>query len=197
MAVQTYTPTHSIPRRWPPQGKWTYEDYARLPDNGMRYEVIRGNLYMSPAPRTKHQEVSFALAVEMHHYSKERALGRVYVAPIDVVLPNLAAPVQPDILFITQDNINIVAETKIEGVPNLIVEILSPSNPNHDRQVKFRLYAQVGVQEYWIVDPDSCQVDVFALRGNAYVPLGPFGPDGQAHSELLAGFTVMINEICR
>lgn len=181
---------------WPAQGEWTYEDYARLPDDGNRYEVIEGNVHMRPAPRTRHQRVSFELAVALHLFTKEQELGAIYEAPIDVVLPELASPVQPDILYIPTAQLDIVKEKLIEGAPALIVEVLSPGNPDHDRRTKFHLYARAGVQEYWIVDADSCLVEVFSLRGNAYVPYGRYGPEDVVYSELLPGLQVPVRAFC-
>jgi Uma2 family endonuclease len=180
----------------PPQGQWTYPDYRRLPDNGMRYEIIRGELFMSPAPRPKHQEVSLNLALAMHQFVKEHGLGKVYSAPIDLILPDLANPVQPDLLFIRQERLAMVKENFIEGAPDLIVEVLSPSNPDLDRRIKFQIYAQAGVAEYWLVDPEHRQIEVYVLRGQAYALAGTFGPEQQLRSEVLAAFAGPVGEIC-
>lgn len=184
-------------RDWPPpQGRWTYPDYARLPDNGMRYEVIEGDLFMNPAPRPKHQKVSLNLAVALHQFVKQHNLGDVYEAPIDVILPNLASTVQPDLLFIAGNRLDIVKEEFIEGVPDLIIEVLSPGNPDYDRRTKFQLYARAGVREYWIIDPDACTIDIFVLRGQAYAPLGGFSSGDKTRSEVLADFRLRVAEIC-
>ncbi len=195
MALLTPTPTSNV-FSWPAQGEWTYADYARLPDNGMRYEVIKRELFNSPAPTTKHQLVSLNLAAALHQFVKKHKLGVVFEAPTDVLLLDLASPVQPDILFIPQEKRSMIKANFIEGVPALIVEILSPSNPEHDQQRKFLLYAQAGVAEYWIVDPTSCAVDIFVLRGNAYVPLGHFGLSDTAVSELLPQFQIKVADFC-
>jgi len=184
-------------RRWPPrQGEWTYDDYARLPDNGMRYEVIEGDLYMSPAPRPKHQLVSGKLVYAFHQFLREHDLGQIYHAPVDVNMPGLTSPVQPDLLFISHKNMDIITEKRIDGVPDLIIEILSPGNPMHDRDTKFHVYARAGVNEYWIIDPDTCIVDVFVLRGQAYAPLGNFGENDKVQSELLPDLILTVSEIC-
>lgn len=186
----------SVIYEWPAQGAWTYDDYARLPDGEWRYEVIRGELHMSPAPNSDHQRLSFLLAVAIHLYVEAHNLGRIYEAPIDVILPDLATPVQPDILFIRPDNLEIVRSANIEGVPDLIIEVLSRDNPSHDRRTKYRLYAEAGVKEYWIVDPERCEIDVYALRGNAYVPFGRFTRGGVIRSELLPELRIPVDEIC-
>jgi Uma2 family endonuclease len=192
----TLDKSQSVTYRWPPQGEWTYDDYARLPDDGWRYEVIRGELHMSPAPNVNHQQASIGLAVALHIFVKKHHLGRVLEAPVDVILPDLATPVQPDIVFIHADNSEIIKTANIEGVPDLIVEISSPGTARYDRRTKYRLYAEAGVREFWIVDPDECAVDVYALRGNAYVPFGHYVGDGIIQSELLPDLRIPLTEIC-
>ena len=184
-------------RRWPPpQGEWTYADYARLPDNGMRYEVIQGELYMVPAPRPKHQRAVASLYGRLWEYLQRQPAGEAFFSPIDVILSDLATPVQPDMLFIANDRLHIIKEDSIEGAPDLIVEVISPGNPMHDRRTKFQLYARAGVREYWIVDPEARTIDIYVLRGQAYAPLGSFGPEEYTCSEVLADFAVGVSEIC-
>jgi Uma2 family endonuclease len=197
MTVETVTRSSLQTSRWPPpQGEWTFADYARLPDNGMRYEVIQGDLHMNPAPRPRHQRIVLDLSVILHQFVGSRDLGEVYVAPIDVILPDLASPVQPDVLFVAADRLDIIKDEFVEGAPDLIVEVLSPGNPLYDRRTKFQLYARAGVREYWIVDPETRTIDVFVLRGRAYAPLGSFGPGEQARSEVLSDLTVRVSEVC-
>lgn len=151
---------------------------------------------MSPAPSTRHQEIILELAALIRQLVKEKELGKIYIAPVDVIIPDLAQPVQPDILFIPADKLDIVKENFIEGVPALIIEVLSPGNPRHDRYTKYRLYAEAGVKEYWIVDPDACTADIYALRGQAYVPFGHFTLDSIIQSELLPDLRIPMPEIC-
>lgn len=180
----------------PPQGKWTYADYLYLPDDNMRYEIIGGNLYMSPAPHPNHQFVLGELFATFQEHVKKNQLGRVYISPIDVVMLPFATPVQPDMLFISRDRLNIITETRIEGSPDLVVEVLSPGNIAHDLETKFKAYADAGVKEYWIVDAENCTIQVNVLRGRAYAPLGQFSGDEQAFSEVLLDFKVQVSEIC-
>ena len=199
MAVQTFPRTRPVELQWPPpQGRWTYEDYKRLPDDGWRYEVIEGELLMSPAPSTNHQRTSAKLQFAIMSFVESRKLGEVLDAPTDVRLGELASPVQPDILFIRQERLNIIKKDWVEGAPDLIVEILSPSNWIDDRRAKYRLYAQAGVREYWIVDPDKRQIEVFVQRvhGSDYELIGRFGPGEQAASEVLTGFQIGVDEVC-
>ncbi len=195
MAIQSIAPQRPAEPVWPPQGQWTYEDYRRLPDDGWRYEVIEGELRMNPAPSFWHQEASFNLSLELGNFVKRQRLGKVVTAPIDVKLGELANPVQPDILFIHKDRLDIIQERWIDGPPDLIVEILSPSNWIDDRRTKYRLYALSGVREYWIVDPDKRQIEVFVLRRGDYELIGRFGPDESARSEVLDGFEVAVSTV--
>lgn len=186
----------SVTYHWPEQGNWTYEDYARLPDNGWRYEVIRGELHMSPAPSVAHQQASIALAVALYNHVRERGLGRVFEAPIDVILPDRATPVQPDIVLVLAANLHIVQTANIRGTPDLVVEILSPSTAAHDRHTKYGLYAEAGVTEYWIIDPEACSADIYTRRGSAFVPLGHYEREGVLQSELLPDLRIVMSELC-
>ena len=180
----------------PVQGQWTYDDYALLPDDGKRYEVIRGELYMSAAPRPLHQRVIFRLSYFLEAFLEERSIGIAYSAPIDVLLPEkLGDPVQPDILFVRSDRIEIVGETYIEGAPDLVMEVLSPSNPSHDRSLKYELYQEAGVLEYWIIDPRERTNEIHVLRAGSYILLGRFGEDETARSEQLEGFAVPVDDL--
>ncbi len=197
MLVRTFQ-SQPVESTWSPpvQGQWTYADYKRLPDDGWRYEVIRGELKMSPAPKPRHQLVSLNLALAMVNFVKQGKLGQVLTAPVDVRLGELADPVQPDILFIRQERLSIIQEGWIEGAPDLIVEILSPGNWLDDRRIKYRVYAQAGVTEYWIVDPDRREIEVFVLRRGDYMLLGRFSSGETAFSEVLAGFKVEVDQVC-
>ena len=180
----------------PVQGHWTYDDYARLPDDGMRYEVIRGELYMSAAPRPIHQRIIVRISSSLDTFLRQRNLGEILTAPIDVLLPQkLGDPVQPDIVVIRSERLQIVGELNIQGAPDLVMEVLSPSNPAHDRDLKYELYAEAGVPEYWIIDPHERTVEIFVLSSGAYELLGRFGENETADSQVLDGFAVSVNEI--
>lgn len=184
-------------RPWPPeQGEWIYEDWLRLPDDGWKYEVIKGVLYMAPAPRPRHQAISRELLYRLLSHVEAQALGEVYYAPIDVFLPEQETPVQPDLLFIARDRLDIVRPDEgIYGAPDLIVEILSPSDWYTDRKVKFPLYAETGVREYWMVDPKARTIEVYVLREATYELLGRWGAGEVARSEVLPEFEVAVDEV--
>jgi Uma2 family endonuclease len=115
---------------------------------------------MSPAPSTHHQTVSRRIQFQLYVQIEQRGLGQVFNAPTDVEL----APhdvVQPDLVIVLQRNARIVLPKRIRGVPDLVIEILSDSNPDHDRVLKLEMYQRVGVPEYWIVNPDEESVDIY------------------------------------
>jgi Uma2 family endonuclease len=180
----------------PAQGDWTYEDYCRLPDDGWRYEVLRGVLHMAPAPSWGHQQAVWNFGFLLKLFVRNRNLGEVSGAPSDILLPGgLATPVQPDFFFIARERRGIIHDSHVEGAPDLVLEVLSPSNWLTDRREKFEIYAEAGVREYWIADPKARTIEVFILRGGAYELLGSFGPGERTRSEVLPGFEPAIDEI--
>jgi Uncharacterized protein conserved in cyanobacteria, COG4636 len=138
--------TAAAPLVGPPQGRWTYADYAALPDDGNRYEIIAGVLYMTPAPGTGHQSVSARLVTFLVTHVEFAGLGRVFAAPVDVELaPDTV--VQPDIVVVLSANLDRITPSRIIGAPDLVVEILSPGTAGYDRREKQDAYARAGVGE--------------------------------------------------
>jgi Uma2 family endonuclease len=148
-------------------GKLTYEDYVELPDDGRRYEILDGGLEVSPAPRPRHQIVLTNLLVVLHAHVRERGLGMVCPAPIDVILAHDSI-VQPDLVFVATGRESIVTERAIEGPPDLAVEILSADSERRDRGAKAGLYARYGVRHYWIVDPVARTLETYEVEGKEY-----------------------------
>jgi Uma2 family endonuclease len=183
-------------RAFPLQGDWAYEDYRRLPDDGWRYEVIEGVLHMTPAPKTRHQIILKRLALLFGSFLDQHPAGEFLFAPVDVLLPDdLGTPVQPDLIFLRRERLGLIGEDSVQGAPDLIVEILSPSNWITDRRDKHRIYAEAGVAEYWIVDPAAKTVEVFVLKDGGYELLGRFSPGDAARSEVLPGFQPAIADL--
>jgi Uma2 family endonuclease len=178
---------------FPHQGEWIYKDWLRFPDDGWTYEIINGVLHMAPPPTINHQRASTELVTAMRIHAKSNALGEVLPAPAGVRLPNQPVPVQPDILFVSQDRLNIIGTNYVEGAPDLIVEVLSPSNRTHDRETKFNLYQEAGVSEYWLVDYEAKTVEVFTLRQGQYTLVGLYSGGDEVISEALAGFSITPN----
>lgn len=146
----------------------TYQHYAALPSDGRRYEIHEGELSVTPAPSPKHQDVILNLAIALKAHVDARRLGKVFVAPLDVILSDRTV-VQPDIVYVATDRVGRISERGVEGAPTLVVEILSPSTRETDRHTKLRLYASYGVPWYWIMDPDSRVVEAYRLEAASYV----------------------------
>jgi Uma2 family endonuclease len=146
--------------RHPPQGHWTYAEFSRLPEDGNRYEVIAGDLYVTPSPRPRHQWVVGNLDFALQAYVRSHDLGRVYIGPIDVLFAE-GDYLAPDLVFIRKDRLDIVSERGLEAAPDLVVEVLSPSTAGRDRILKRDRYLHFGVPEYWAVDPNAAEVLVF------------------------------------
>ena len=132
----------------------TYQDYLALPNDGKRYEIHDGELSVTPAPNRDPQDVILALGATLRAHVLAGGLGKVYVAPFDVILSDTTV-VQPDLIFVAADRAGIALYHGIEGAPTLAVEILSPSSIRTDRTTKHKLYARLGVPYYWIVDPKT------------------------------------------
>lgn len=179
---------------WPAPGEWTYEDYLRLPDDGNRYEVIRGFLYVTAAPLPKHQFAVLRLGRFFDEFVSSRDLGVVLTAPLDVKLPlGLAAPVQPDVVVFRKGNEPGWDASLFEGVPDLVVEVLSPSTRRRDRTVKLQAYQEAGVPEYWMVDLDARTVVVYGLEpGTGYTEACRGGVGETVGSSVLSGFRLEV-----
>jgi Uma2 family endonuclease len=187
---------NAVEPAWPPpQGEWTYEDWCKLPEDGYRYEVIAGVLYVSPPPSIPHQRISIALVGHFLDFLKMQPLGEILTAPVGVRLPRQPVPLQPDIVFIRTERLGMVGEAYVEGAPDLLVEILSPSNWLYDRREKMQAYQEAGVAEYWIVDPHALTIDVYVLEQGAYGLLGQYRIGEVAHSQVLPGFGVPVETV--
>lgn len=176
-----------------PHIKFTYEDYVNTPED-KRYELLDGELIMTPAPAEIHQRISILLGWRLIQFVTENGLGRVYQAPFDVVLSNTDV-VQPDLLFVSNARAHVVTAANVQGAPDLVVEILSPSTAERDRTLKRRLYARHGVSEYWIVDTEARSVAVLLLREGGFEVAGTYGEGDTLTSPTLAGFELRVDDI--
>jgi Uma2 family endonuclease len=181
---------------YPPQGQWTYEDYLRLPDDGRRYEVLRGVLYVSPTPAPLHQIVLRNVVRQLSLFLEANPVGEFFL-PTDLILPDsLTAPVQPDLFYVRGEQWKgTITSRYMEGVPDLVVEILSPSTRRYDRNAKLSVYAQAGVGEYWLADPLARTFEVLVLRDGAYVPFAELSHGDRLRSELMPSFESSLEEI--
>lgn len=176
--------------------RYTYEDYLSLPDDGKRYQVIEGEIYMVPAPAPWHQDITRKLVILLNEFVERHKLGKVYFALCDVVLSEEDI-IQPDIFFISKEREHIITEQNFQGAPDLIIEIISPFTAKLDKSLKMKLYERFGVKEYWLVDPDGEEIEVLTLKGEGYESIGVFGIEhGQSfESPLLKGFMISLDEI--
>src|SRR6266576_3809052 len=173
--------------------RWTYEEYYRL-DDDQRYEIIAGKLLMAPAPDTWHQSWLNDLNLFLSQFVKQRKLGRIFIAPIDVVLDS-ENTVQPDIVFVSAANAGIVQRRAIFGTPDLVVELISPSSVRRDRYEKQDLYARFGVKEYWIGDPANKSLEILTLKESRYELHCAAEEKGKLASQVFAGLELDLTEI--
>ncbi|MGQ9627183.1 MAG: Uma2 family endonuclease [Anaerolineae bacterium] len=180
-----------IPREF----KVTYEDYLLLPDYPDRqYELIDGRLLMVPAPRPYHQEILLNLSRRLADFVETRNWGHIFIAPCDVVLSEVDV-VQPDILLISAGRAGIITEKNIQGAPDLVVEIISPSREHWDRIIKRQLYARYSIPEYWLVDPERKTVEVMRLGEEGYEMVETYGAEDVLRSPTLEGLEIKFAEI--
>jgi Uma2 family endonuclease len=177
------------------KGKITVEEFFNMElEEGYFYELINGNIVKKQALSPQHQEAVGSIHAALHNFIKEKQLGKCYMAPIDVFFDKYNNT-QPDILFIKKDRQFIITKHGIEGQPDLIVEVLSPSSFKNDRIVKKSVYLQFGVSEYWIVDPIYQSVEVFNLENGEYVLKHFVVESGELESNVLEGFKIDIKKV--
>lgn len=145
-----------------------YSDLANTPDDGNRYEILEGNLLVTPAPSPFHQRVSKRLQRQLEAYFEARTLGEVFNAPVDVIL-TFHDVVELDLVVVSDPKQ--ITKRAIEGAPLLVVEILSPSTRTRDRTVKARRYAELSIPHYWIVDPDARRIECYRLQATTYAQI--------------------------
>lgn len=175
-----------------PATPWTYEDYVDFPEDGKRYEIVDGEVHVTPAANTRHQDIVLHVAVRLYQHVDRHGGGRVFVAPYDVVLSQTDV-VEPDVVFVADTDAHRITAANLQGPPTLAVEVLS--DPRHDRVRKRRLYAAFGVSEYWIVDPDGERVEVYRLEDGQYPTPTLFEAGATLSTDLLPGLTVDVAEL--
>lgn len=166
---------------------WTLQRWECLPDDGNRYEVIDGVLYMSTSPGMFHEWIIKRLVRLIGVPIEDNGLAYWFTAPPGVLMPG-CDPVQPDFILVRQDRPEVLSGRKVQGVPDLIAEVLSPSNPDHDTNVKRGAYARAGVPEYWILRPATQDILVCWQPDPAlgdYAQERVLEPDGELISETL------------
>ena len=149
--------------------KYTYQDYLELPEEpGYRFEILEGMLVKEPSPNVMHQRVSRRLQRILEDYFWEHdPQGEIFNAPLDTTFNDINV-IQPDLFYISGEQKGIIKDTRVDGPPTLVVEILSPSTSRKDRLIKMRIYQKAGVRHYWLVDPEEKTMECFALKDGLY-----------------------------
>jgi Uma2 family endonuclease len=170
----------------------TYSDLLDFPDDGLRRELIHGEVHVTASPNTRHQTIAGRLYFDLEGHVRRHGGGRVFIAPYDVYF----APedvVEPDLIFVSDAEVRIITEAHIRGVPTLVIEILS--DPRRDRVVKRDLYAAFGVPEYWLFDPDADRVEIYRLRDGTYGKPEILEPGETLTTPLIPGLRIDLTEI--
>ncbi len=185
-----------VPADWVPgalQGQWTYEDYAAIPEDGYRYEVVNGVLYMSPSPNVPHQGSLARFLYYLLTHVEFVGLGRVFTGPLDVELSERNI-VQPDVFVVLEKHLHRIRKKRVIGAPDLIVEIASPSTARHDQHTKLDAYGSAGVPEYWVVNPDAQTVKVLILERGVYRSLGVLSGQATLPSQVVPDLPVKVEQ---
>ena len=171
---------------------WTADEYLQLEENPNQ-QLINGKLIMSPSPSRFHQKISILLSSTLFNFARKKG-DEVYSAPIDIHLDKKNVP-QPDLVYVLKDNLNKLSDRGIEGAPDLIIEIISPSNSYIDRYDKKNLYRQFKVKEYWIIDPGNLTLEIYQLAGEEYKLAQYLVEKGNIASPLLPEFSLALESI--
>jgi Uma2 family endonuclease len=171
----------------------TLAEYLTMPEGPPYYEFINGVAHFMPSPSMLHQECLLNLALEMKMYVRQHKLGRVFISPLDVYLSD-EEYYQPDMLYVSNERKHILQE-RIHGAPDLVVEVLSPSNGYKDLTHKKRMYEEFGVREYWILDPLEKAVEVLFNTENGFQISSKAYSKGSVQSQILSGFAVDVEQL--
>jgi Uma2 family endonuclease len=147
--------------------KLTYDDFVLFPDDGKRHELIDGEHYVTASPNMRHQQISMNLTLMIGNWLEGHPRGRLFYAPFDVVFSKFDV-VEPDVLYVSNERSNVLTAPNVQGAPDLVIEIGSPSTRQRDETIKRRLYERSNVLEYWIVDPDIEVVRVYRRCGDSF-----------------------------
>jgi Uma2 family endonuclease len=170
-----------------PSTRLTYADLELMPDDGLRHEIIGGEHYVTASPVTRHQRISRRLFVALQTLIDAHPLGEVFYAPFDVVM-SFHDVVVPDLIYVSHARAHLVTAKNLQGSPDLMIEILSPSTRPRDERLKRDLYERMGVEEYWLVDPDRNAVTIYRKQGASFLPPETFDTGAIVSTPLLPGF---------
>jgi Uma2 family endonuclease len=174
----------------------TVHDYMDLPEGPPYYELVEGQFIMSPPPILFHQGIIGNIVRILYRYLDEHPIGEVFFAPCGVFLTEINA-YQPDAFYISNERLTILADRGVDGAPDLVIEVLSPSTERIDKGPKKKIYAATGVQELWLIDPKCCEVAVYHLQESVENPKLTIRANGQFVSPLFPGLVLKGSEIFR
>ena len=172
----------------------TYDDYCLLPSDGKRYEIIEGELFVTPAPNFAHQRIVTRLTRFLSAFADDNRLGEVFVSPFDVVFSQFDV-VEPDILYVSKARSSVLTDKNVQGSPDLVIEVLSPSTTKVDRTTKLKLYARFGVEEYWIIDPEGPAAEVYRREKGGLEFAATLDARGLLASPLFPGFSLPLQKL--
>lgn len=176
-----------------PRIKFTVDDYLTTPP-GKRYQLLDGEMILAPAPTDKHQAIVGGFLVALHQFVTRNKLGQVRVSPYDVALSNYDVA-QPDVLLVSNERAHIITAANIQGAPDLVIEVLSPSTERHDRGYKRVLYGRSSAREYWLVDPETETAEVLVESSPGLVNHATFNRPDTLTSPLLPELGVSLEQI--
>jgi len=178
-----------------PQVRLSVRDYLNIPaEDENRYELIDGELYMAPAPSWEHQRTSGKLYSALDRFVYANGLGEVVMAPLDVYLSDEDV-FQPDIVFISNERLDIIRSDGLHGAPDLVIEVLSPGTERRDRTLKSERYAMFGVREYWQADPVDKTIAVLRAQDGVFAQVGVFTEGMSLETGLLPGLQVDVSGV--
>ena len=170
-----------------PSTRLTYADLELMPDDGLRHEIIDGEHYVTASPVTRHQRISARLFMALQSFLAAHPLGEVFYAPYDVVM-SFHDVVVPDLIYVSHSRAHLITAKNLQGAPDLVIEILSPSTRPRDERLKRDLYERVGVEEYWLIDPDTDTLTVYRSQDARFVPPETFEASAIVSTPLFPGF---------
>jgi Uma2 family endonuclease len=174
--------------------KLTYADYVRFPNDGLRHEIIDGEHYVTPSPATRHQRIVRNLLHLIQSYLDAHPIGEIFCAPFDALLSEFDIVV-PDLLYLSNERAGFLTSKNLQGPPDLVIEILSPSTKYRDLRLKRDLYERVGVREYWIVDPDREVVKIYRHRDGSFEPAISLARPGVVTTSLFPNFELPLDRV--
>ncbi|MDX1960991.1 MAG: Uma2 family endonuclease [Leptospiraceae bacterium] len=177
----------------PTAKKSSYADYLNTPE-GSKFQLIGGEIIEMTSPNLYHQEILLNLCIQFKNYLQKNKSGKLFIAPLDVYLSETEV-YQPDLFVLLKENFSKMQETKIEGAPDLVVEVLSPSTAYYDMKHKKSVYEKFGVKEYWIVDPMQKTLEIYFNQDSKFQLQTELTQTQIAKSILLPELEINLNEV--